>query len=278
MGVVASLMRSTIMARPGHKLVVVDLSQIEARVLAWLAGQMDVLAVFAAGEDIYVATARKVNSNSRQLGKVLVLACGFGMGPLRFQETAAGFGLVLGLSECVDLVAAWRETNKRIVDFWWATHRVLMRITRHGGRERVGRIVFARHPRMLTVRLPSGRHLVYRHPRIDPNPDNGHEEFTYMGSAGGGSGWTRLRSWPGKLVENIVQATARDVMADAMIELDAQGIPLTATVHDELIADVLDADADATYAEMQRVMASTPFWAQGLPMGAAGFVATRYQK
>jgi DNA polymerase len=278
MGVVASLMRSTIMARPGHKLVVVDLSQIEARVLAWLAGQTDVLAVFTAGEDIYVATARKVHSNSRQLGKVLVLACGFGMGPLRFQETAAGFGLVLGLSECVDLVAAWRETNKRIVDFWWATHRVLMRITRHGGMERVGRIVFARHPRMLTVRLPSGRHLVYRHPRIDPNPDNGHEEFTYMGPAGGGSGWTRLRSWPGKLVENIVQATARDVMADAMIELDAQGIPLTATVHDELIADVPDADADATYAEMQRVMASTPFWAQGLPMGAAGFVAQRYQK
>jgi DNA polymerase bacteriophage-type len=128
------------------------------------------------------------------------------------------------------------------------------------------------------VRLPSGRHLVYRHPRIDANDDNGHEEFTYMGPAGGGSGWTRLRSWPGKLVENIVQATARDVMADAMIELDQRGVHLTGTVHDELIAEVPDAGADATYIEMQRVMAATPSWAPGLPMGAAGFVGQRYQK
>lgn len=278
MGVIASLMRSTIMARPGHKLVVVDLSQIEARVLAWLAGQMDTLAVFRTGKDIYEETARKVGSSVRQLGKVLVLACGFGMGPERFKEAAAGFGVELDLDACIDLVAAWRRTNPRIVDYWWATHRVLMRVTECGGQERIGRIVFARHPHMLTVRLPSGRHLVYRHPRIEPNPDNGHDEFTYMGPAGGGSGWTRLRSWPGKLVENIVQACARDVMVDALIELDAKRLPLIGTNHDELIAELPDAEADAAYQEMQRVMALTPLWAQGLPMGAAGFVANRYQK
>lgn len=278
MGVIASCLRSTIQARSGHKLVVVDLSQIEARVLAWLAGQQDAIQVFAAGQDIYVETARKVGSASRQLGKVLVLACGFGMGPERFQQTAAGFGLELGLSKCIDLVAAWRETNKRIVDYWWDTHRALRRVTRQGGQERVGRVTFVRQPHKLLLRLPSGRSLVYRHPRIEPNDDNGHDEFTYMGPAGGGSGWTRLRSWPGKLVENIVQATARDVMADAMIELDQQGSNLVGTVHDELIAEVLEQDAERVYREMVRVMAQTPVWASGLPMGAAGFVATRYQK
>jgi DNA polymerase len=279
MGVLASCLRSTIQAAPGHKLVVVDLSQIEARVLAWLAGQQDVLTVFATGKDIYVETARKVGSLNRQLGKVLVLACGFGMGPERFRLTAAGFGLVLEIDECERLVAAWRQTNSRIVDFWWEAHRVLMRVTaRVGAQERLGRLVFVRRPGMVTVRLPSGRHLVYRHPRVEANPDNGHAEFTYMGPAGGSSGWTRLRSWPGKLVENIVQATARDVMADAMIELDAWGTPLTGTVHDELIAEVPVDQADAVYRDMQQVMAQTPFWAQGLPMGAAGFVASRYQK
>lgn len=278
MGVLASCLRSTIQARPGHKLVVVDLSQIEARVLAWLAGQDNVLRVFARGDDIYVATSRQVGSHSRQLGKVLVLACGFGMGATKFKETAAGFGLDLTLDAATRLVRRWRTANKRIEDFWWNCHRTLIRVMQHGGAAPVGRCVFARRQHMLTVRLPSGRHLVYRNPRIEQHPEHQHNEFTYMGPAAGGSGWVRLRSWPGKLVENIVQAVARDVMADALVELDALGVPLIATVHDELIAEVLEPDAERVYRQMLATMATTPCWAQGLPMGAAGFIATRYQK
>lgn len=276
MGVVASCMRSTIIAQPGYRLVVVDFSQIEARVLAWLAGEQASLDTFACGEDIYVATAARVGSSNRQLGKVLVLACGYGMGAAKFQATAASYGIELDILEADMLVHAWRAANQRIVDFWWNCNRALLRVARGGRPERVGHVTFIRRMGMVLIRLPSGRHLVYRWPRIEPNPDNGHDEFTYMGSLGGA--WTRLRAWPGKTVENITQAVARDVMAEAMISLHKEKIPLIATVHDELIAEVHGPDADSIYNRMRLEMARTPVWASGLPMAAEGFIARRYQK
>ena len=244
--------------------------------LAWLAGQRDALAVFVARQDIYTATAHAIGSTNRQLGKVLVLACGFGMGHVRFQQTALGYGVVLTEIEALEAVTAWRELNRHVVDFWWDCSRALMRVLRAGpgAAERLGPVTFIYRPRALLIRLPSGRHLVYRHPRIEPNPDNGHDEFTYMGSLGGN--WLRLRAWPGKTVENITQAVARDVMAEAMLHLAAT--PLIATVHDELIADVTEADAEPTLTHMLAVMRRTPSWAPGLPVDAAGFVVQRYQK
>jgi DNA polymerase len=278
LGVVASCLRSTIMASPGHQLVVVDLAQIEARVLAWLAGQQDALDVFRRGDDIYTETAKAIGSTSRQLGKVLVLACGFGMGVERFMATALTFDLTLDYDEAFRAVTAWRSLNHHIVTFWWDCHRAVMRIMRAvpGTRERLGAITFVRRADALLVRLPSGRHLVYRSPGIEAHPDNGHDEFTYWGTLGGN--WVRLRSWPGKLVENITQAVARDVMAEAMITLARSQVPLIATVHDELIAEVSDPWADDTYRLMLEVMKTTPAWAPGLPMDAAGFITRRYQK
>ena len=123
------------------------------------------------------------------------------------------------------------------------------------------------------IRLPSGRHLVYRHPRIEQN-GKGFDEFTYLGSLGGN--WIRLRAWPGKTVENITQAVARDVLVEAMLTLN--GIPLIATIHDELIAEVPERDAEATLDRMLRIMRLTPYWARGLPVDAAGFIVQRYQK
>jgi hypothetical protein len=119
LGVVASCLRSTIMAAPLHRLVVADLSQIEARVLAWLAGQQDALTVFAAGKDIYTATANAIGSTNRQLGKVLVLAAGFGMGAERFRQTALSYNVVLSEIEAMDAVMAWRALNAHIVTLWW---------------------------------------------------------------------------------------------------------------------------------------------------------------
>jgi DNA polymerase len=115
--------------------------------------------------------------------------------------------------------------------------------------------------------------LVYRHPRIEIN-DQGFDEFTYMGSLGGG--WVRLRAWPGKLVENVTQAVARDVMVEAMLKL--RGVPLVATIHDELIAEVVENRADGALAEMLFMMRTTPAWAPGLPVNAVGFIVKRYQK
>lgn len=275
LGIVASCLRSTIVARPGHLLAIADLSQIEARVLAWLAGQHDALDVFRRGDDIYTATAAAVGSTSRQLGKVLVLACGFGMGHARFRETALGYGVVLDEDEAEASVKAWRAINHHIVTFWWDSHRALMRVVAAGpgACERVGFCTFIHRAGMLLIQLPSGRHLVYRHPRIEVN-DQGFDEFTYMGSLGGG--WLRLRSWPGKTVENITQAVARDVMADAMLQMHDS--PLIATIHDELVAEVPEDRADLYLRMMLKVMRLTPSWAPGLPVDAAGFVVRRYQK
>jgi DNA polymerase len=276
-GVVASCLRSTILAPFGYKLVVVDLAQIEARVLAWLAGQIDALAVFHSGQDIYTATAHAIGSTNRQLGKVLVLACGFGMGHVRFQETALSYNVVLDEWEALSAVAAWRQLNHHIVTYWWSCHRALLRVMRAGpgAAEKLGFVTFIRGNRMLLIRLPSGRHLVYRHPRIEQN-GGGFDEFTYLGSLGGN--WVRLRAWPGKIVENITQAVARDVLVEAMLVLARSNVPLIATIHDELIAETPTDGAETTLAFMLRLMRKTPGWATGLPVDAAGFIVQRYQK
>jgi DNA polymerase bacteriophage-type len=275
LGVVASCLRSTIMAGPLQRLAIADFSQIEARVLAWLAGQQDALDVFRQGKDIYIETARAIGSDNRTLGKVLTLACGFAMGHLKFQATALTYGLVLSEDEAETAVRAWREINHHIVTLWWASHRACLRILRAGpgAAERVGYVTFMYRPGALLARLPSGRHLVYRHPRIEIN-EHGYEEITYMGSLGGN--WTRLRAWAGRTVENITQAVARDVMVEAMLKL--KDLPLIATIHDELIAEVDEDEADQTLARMLAAMRITPAWASGLPVDAAGFVVKRYQK
>lgn len=278
MGVVASCLRSCIQAPPGHKLVILDLSQIEARVLAWIAGETASLDCFVRGDDIYTDTARRVGVTLRQLGKVLVLACGFGMGAVRFQLTAASFGVLLDLATCEAMVTAWREANPAIVHFWWQAHRMLLRITRaaHGSELPFDRLVFKRRRDAVLVQLPSGRHLVYRSAHVSNDNDHGHDEFCYMGSPGGG--WVHQRSWPGKITENIVQAIARDVLAESMIFLHQMGVPLVATMHDELVAEVADTEADHTFDLMQRVMRTSPGWAHDLPLDAAGFIAQRYHR
>jgi DNA polymerase len=275
LGVIASCLRATIVAAPLHRLVVVDLAQIEARVLAWLAGEKGALQIFASRQDIYSATAHAVGSTNRQLGKVLVLACGFGMGWERFRETALNYGVVLTEDEADAAVRAWRILNARIVNLWWESHRALLRVVRAGpgAAERLDFVTFIYRGRALLIRLPSGRHLVYRHPRIEQN-EKGHDEFTYLGSVGGN--WIRLRAWPGKTVENITQAVARDVLVEAMLGLT--DLPLVATVHDELIAEVPVDQADAVLDRMLTRMRRTPGWATGLPVDAAGFIVRRYQK
>jgi DNA polymerase len=197
------------------------------------------------------------------------------MGATRFQQTALSYGVELNALEAESAVTLWRQLNTNIVTLWWDAHRVLMRVLRngHGSSEQLGFLTFIHRRRRLLIRLPSGRHLVYREPRIEQN-DKGFDEFTYMGSLGGN--WIRLRAWPGKTIENIVQAVARDVMVEAMLVLAGQ--PLIATIHDELIAEVLETDAEPTLDLMLKVMRRTPGWAPGLPINAAGFIVRRYQK
>jgi DNA polymerase len=197
------------------------------------------------------------------------------MGAARFQQTALSYDVVLSEIQAMDAVAAWRALNSHIVTLWWDSHRTLLRVLRAGpgASEKSGFLTFIHRPNALLIRMPSGRHLVYRHPRIEQN-DKGFDEFTYMGSLGGN--WIRLRSYPGKVAENVTQAVARDVMVEAMLVLAGQ--PLIATIHDELIAEVPETDAEPTLDLMLKVMRRTPAWAPGLPINAAGFIVRRYQK
>jgi len=201
------------------------------------------------------------------------------MGAARFQATAAGFNLNLSLMEAGDAVDAWRRLNKRIVGFWWACDKAIMRVARSapGTEIRVGRVVFKRSAKAVLIELPSGRHLVYRNPHVEQNEKTDKWEFTYRGSHGGD--WVVQRAWPGKTVENITQAVARDVLVDKMIDLiDVHHLDLIAQVHDELVAECDDGDADQVFQLMSRCMSSTVTWAPTLPLAASGFVAQRYAK
>lgn len=281
MGIVMSCLRGCIVARPGKKLVVADFSQIEARVVAWLAGQADALAVFASGQDIYVYTAAQIGSTNRQLGKVLVLACGFGMSGKKFKDTAEGYKVFLTEDEAEAAVKGWRANNSKIVDFWWACDRAARVVLSSGQPVDVGPVRFGMWGPHMIIRLPSGRPLVYRNARLIPSKDRpGEQEISYMGTNQYTRKWERLRTYGGKLVENITQATARDVMRDAMLRADREGIPVRLTVHDELITEPDEdlAVSGVTETHLLQIMRTPPAWAPDLPVDAAAWTGDRYRK
>lgn len=283
MGVVSSCLRGCLTARPGHLLAVADLAQIEARVIAWLARQDDVLSVFGSGEDVYVWTARQVGSSDRQLGKVMVLALGFGMGAKRFIETAAKWGIDISLERASDLVRDWRDANQEIVRFWWNLEAAALRVAGapHGYREDVGVLTLTRRRRAMVIRLPSGRELFYQFVKREwVKTRNGAQrlQLVYEGTNQITRRWELLRAWPGKLAENVTQAVARDVLTSGKRKLYLDGLNFIGTVHDELIAEAPLEEAGDTLQAMLAVMRCAPDWARGLPVDAEGWTGERYRK
>ena len=279
MGVVASCLRGCIVAGRGNLLVSADLSQIEARVIAWLAGQQDVLDVFESGADIYTYDAKAIGSNDRQLGKVQRLGLGFGMGPDKFIVTAKGYGITLDKRTAVDVVQGWRANNPHIVQFWWDCDAAARAIANGDAQVvDVGPLRFQRHGNTMLVRLPSGRHLVYRRIRIEFDKDNDRDAIVYDGMNQYTRQWGPCRTYGGKLAENFTQAAARDVMADALVDMEAGGIPVVLSVHDEAIAEVPAYAADDTLADMLAVLTKARSWTKGLPIAAAGWTGPRYRK
>ena len=278
MGVLASALRSVIEAGPGNLLVACDLSQIEARVLVWLAGQEDMVELFRRGEDVYTYTAGRLGSNNRQFGKVLVLATGFGMGADRFQAMALTYGVSLSLGEAEDAVQAWRSLNTKVVDLWWDLHRTAMRVMtgRQGSQARVAGLTITNAREGMRITLPSGRDLIYRDARVVHHPERRHPEIVYMGVEQGR--WVDVRTWPGKLVENIVQAIARDVMCESLILGHRRAVPVVATVHDELVAEIAAPRAPALRDWMTWAMCRPLAWAPGLPVAAEARIGPRYRK
>lgn len=279
MGVVSSCLRGCLVAAPGHALVSVDLSQIEARVVAWLAGQRDILDVFRRGEDVYTHTARKIGSSSRQMGKVLVLACGFGMGGPKFAHTAGTYGIELDEETAQGLVWDWREANPAIVQLWRDLGDAFKRVVQApaGTWERLGHLQLGKTGRAVRIRLPSGRDLVYQAADVGQD-EKGRDELGYLGVHQLTNRWMRLRTYGGKLTENVVQAVARDVLSDAILTLDADDYRVVGTVHDEALIEAPESQAAETLAAALEIFRRTPPWAPNLPVGAEGWTGKRYKK
>lgn len=266
-------------------LVCADFSQIEARVIAWLAGQQDILEVFASGKDVYVHTAARIGSSSRQLGKVCVLGLAYGMGPVKFILTAASYGLTIDEVFADETVRAWREANSKIVDFWYDLDDAFRAAIQAppGSKFGVGprNLTVERGHKAVFIRLPSGRRLVYRNARLEPNPKSFHRSKTdivFDGVQQMSHAWGPIRTYGGKLAENVTQAVARDILAYVMLKLDEYGVDLRLTVHDEIIAVCQLSVAQHTLDLILKEMRTAPPWAPGFPSWAEGWFGERYRK
>lgn len=276
----SQLIRTAFIAKPGYKFIVADFSAIEARVLAWFAGEHWRQEVFESGGDIYCASASQmfkvpvekhgVNGHLRQKGKIAELALGYG-GSVGALKAMGALDMGLTEDELQPLVTAWRNSNPNIVRFWWEIDRAAMNAVKYHINGEVDSIGFCYQSGMLFITLPSGRRLSYVKPKLGTN-QFGSECITYEG-IGSTKKWERLETYGPKLVENIVQATARDILCYAMRTLSHCFI--TMHIHDEL---VIEADPRTSLEAVCEQMGRTPPWAEGLKLRADGYETPFYKK
>ena len=280
--VLSELIRTAFVPKPGHRFFVADFSAIEARVIAWIAGEQWRQEVFAGGGDIYCASASQmfhvpvekhgVNGHLRQKGKIAELALGYG-GSVGALKAMGALNMGVPEEELKPLVDAWRLANPNIVRLWWDVDRAASTCVREKTTTECRGIKFIYQSGMMFVVLPSGRRLVYVKPRMGVNR-YGNESVTFEG-VGEQKKWLRLESYGPKFVENIIQATARDILAEAMLRLDAHGYKIVMHVHDEA---VIEAPADTSLEDICEVMGQTPTWAKGLLLRADGYICDFYKK
>lgn len=297
--VAASCVRSVICAPPGKQLISSDLANIEGRMLAWLAGEAWKLEAFRAydagtGPDLYkLAYARafdlsvdRIKDDERQIGKVMELALGYQGGVGAFATMAKTYGVDLPESTIVDLVARWRENHPCVRRLWREVEDAAIIATRNRGktyrvrdlRFRTGTDANERWTWLL-IKLPNGRLLCYFDPQLEDyeSPRFGPQtKLSYTGQVVGGH-WSRIATYGGKLVENITQACARDVMAEGMQRAEAAGYPVILTVHDEVVTECPES-GDYTPEALSALLARVPTWAPELPLAAAGYASRYYRK
>lgn len=206
------------------------------------------------------------------------LGLGFGMGPDKFIATAKGYGITIGANRAASVVYDWRDANPMIVQFWWDCDAAARRIAGGEACVDVGRVRFQRHGTSMLVRLPSGRHLVYRRIRTEYDPQTDREAIVYDGMNQYTRQWGPCRTYGGKLAENFTQAVARDVMAEAIVDMEAPGIPVVLSVHDEVIAEVEAHQGQDVLDQMLAYLTKPRPWTKGLPIAAAGWFGPRYRK
>ena len=282
-GVLSELIRTAFIPKESHRFIVADFSAIEARVLSWLAGEKWRLEVFQSHGKIYEASASQMfhvpmeeitkGSPLRQKGKISELACGYGGGVGALKSMGA---LEMGVeeNELQGLIDNWRRANPHIVNFWWEVDKMAIKAVKERTRTRTHGIIFTYKSGMLFVRLPSGRDLVYVKPKLMLNKF-GRDGLTYEG-IGTTKKWERIETYGPKIVENIVQAASRDLLAEAMLRLDKAGFAIVAHVHDEVICEV--PVGESSVEEVCSIMSESPKWSEGLPLDADGYECDFYQK
>ena len=285
--VLSQLIRTAFIAPEGKTLAVCDFSAIEARVIAWMAGEEWVLEVFRNGGDIYCATASNMfkvpvekhglNSHLRQKGKIAVLALGYG-GGVDALDKMGGQRQGLSRDEEADIVRKWREANPNIVAFWRQLEAAAKQVCVTKQTLHVGTLTLAMHGTTMTIALPSGRLISY--PDMQPCTNRfGNASLKYRGVNQETHKWGWIETYGGKLTENVIQATARDCLAETMSEIaDNLQLPIIFHVHDEIICEIDIRHQDEQMASIKAAFAKTPSWAPGLPLNGAGYITPYYKK
>lgn len=293
----SQLIRTAFVAAPGNVLIDADFSAIEARVISWLADEEWRLEVFRTHGKIYEASASQMfgvplerikkgnpEYSLRQRGKVAELALGYQGGVPAMRQMDTGKLLAdLSDEEIKDIVDKWRNTNPKIRNLWYSFNDAAIRVIQNGGSLRVRCCTFAREcdcirgTTCMTISLPSGRKLYYVEPAVGENRWGG-PSITYMG-VNDKNKWGRIETYGGKLVENVVQAIARDCLAQAIEHLEAAGLPVVFHIHDEAVIDTAAFDTnDAMLDKVVKIMSTPIPWAEGLPLGADGWVGAFFKK
>ncbi len=287
----SQLIRTAFVPEKGSHFAAADFSAIEARVISWLAGEQWRLDVFNTHGKIYEASASAMfgvpietiskggeNYELRAKGKVAELALGYGGGSGALISMGA-LNMGLNEEELPDIVRRWRGSNRRIYDLWYRVERAAQEAVEYGAITSLDKgVVISRDRNFLFIRLPSGRSLFYNQPQIRPGAWNGSKEIWFMGLNQTNKKWGWISTWGGKLVENIVQAIARDLLCNAINNLMAAGYRIKFHIHDEVILEIPDTDTEKNLGDAVKRMCALPEWANGLPLNADGYDHASYYK
>lgn len=285
----STALRGAIVASPGQQLFVADYSSIEARGLLWLAQDDESLDIFRRGDDIYCEMASSIygrpitkdDKDERQLGKVAILGLGYQMGAPKFVDTAASYGITLEEDFAAYVVATYRDRFSLVKQLWYDVEETALQAMERPKMEiRCGRLTWLQEGRFLFCILPSGRRLAYPDPKVQTVTTHWGQQkdaLTFMGVNGYSHKWVRQHTYGGSLVENMVQAISRDIMAAAMVRVERSKRYRTLfTVHDELVTEAHP--AIGSVADFVQLVTTLPDWATEFPVAAEGYMATRYHK
>lgn len=283
-GTLSELIRTALVPSKGRRFIVSDFSAIEARVIAYLSGEKWRIDTFQKGGDIYCASASMmfhvpvekhgINGHLRQKGKIAELALGYG-GSVRAMTAMGALKMGIGEEELQPIVDKWRYSNPAITKFWHTVEKAAISAVKGIPQKIQHGISFVKQSGILFIGLPSGRRIAYIKPQISVNRF-GKDAITYMGTNQSKGTWERVETWGGKLVENIVQAFARDCLAESIIKLENKGFEVNFHVHDEVVLDVPPGISSCE--EVSKIMSEPIEWAQGLPLNADGYECNFYMK